>query len=159
MGRRHPNHKLVKIHFPYTVEEAARCLGIHKHTVRRWIKDGLPTIDDRRPTVMRGRDLAEFLENRRKTRKQTCPPGHLYCVKCREPRQPAGDFAEYMPMTAEAGNLRGICPVCDRLMHRRVSLEKLGQVRGRLEIAIQEARSHIRESNSPSVNGDLRQGQ
>ncbi len=39
-----PNHRLVKIHRSYTVEDAARCLAVHKNTVRRWIKAGLPTV-------------------------------------------------------------------------------------------------------------------
>jgi len=38
-----PNHRLVKIHRIYTVEDAACCLAVHKNTVRRWIKAGLPT--------------------------------------------------------------------------------------------------------------------
>jgi hypothetical protein len=31
----------------YTVEEAARCLAVHKNTVRRWIKAGPPTVGGR----------------------------------------------------------------------------------------------------------------
>jgi predicted DNA-binding protein (UPF0251 family) len=41
-----PNYRLVKIHRIYTVEDAARCLAVHKNTVRRWIKAGLPTVSE-----------------------------------------------------------------------------------------------------------------
>jgi hypothetical protein len=34
MGKRYPNHRRVKIHRSYSVEEIARLLGAHKHTVR-----------------------------------------------------------------------------------------------------------------------------
>jgi hypothetical protein len=44
----------------YTVEEAARTLGVHKNTVRAWLKRGLPTIDAERPTLILGRELAHF---------------------------------------------------------------------------------------------------
>jgi hypothetical protein len=38
-----PNHHLVKIHRIYSVEDAAHCL-VHKITVRRWIKAGMPMV-------------------------------------------------------------------------------------------------------------------
>ena len=55
MGKRHPNHRHVKIHRSYTVEEIAGLFGIHKNTVRRWVKAGLPTSDDKRPMLIRPR--------------------------------------------------------------------------------------------------------
>src|SRR5258708_38230303 len=111
MGGRHPNHRLVKLHFTYTVKEIARRLDMHQHTVRRWLQDGLVTIDDRRrPVLIRGQDLVDFLKCRRDSAKRGCPPGHIYCVKCRVPRMPAGDIAGYIPMTPTSGNLEGICP-------------------------------------------------
>ena len=41
MRKRHPNPRLVKIHRNYTVEEIATLFGIHKNTVRDWVKAGL----------------------------------------------------------------------------------------------------------------------
>ena len=43
-------------------------------------------------------------------------------------------MADYVPMTATSGNLRGICPDCHKLIHRRVALTKLDAVRGSLEV-------------------------
>ena len=65
MAKRHPNHRHVKIHRSYTVEEIAKMLGKHKNTVRIWVKDGLPTIDDKRPMLILGHDLVEFIKKRR----------------------------------------------------------------------------------------------
>ena len=75
MGKRRPNPRLAKIHRNYTVEEIASLYGVHKNTVRQWIKDGLPTSDHRRPLLVLGRDLAEFLHNKRRKNKRTCKPG------------------------------------------------------------------------------------
>ena len=40
----------------------------HKNTVRGWLKSGLETVDDRRPTLVLGRKLSAFLHARREAR-------------------------------------------------------------------------------------------
>jgi hypothetical protein len=65
-------------------------------------------------------------------------------------------MADYLPVTEKTGNLTGLCPDCDSLMHRCVSLAKLGQVRGKLDIRFPQALQRISESNQPAVNSDLR---
>ena len=90
MRKRHPNHRLVKIHRSYTVEEIAKLFGIHKNTVRGWVKSGLATSDDKRPMLILGHDLAAFLQARRVKNKRPCKPGEIYCVRCRAPKFPAG---------------------------------------------------------------------
>jgi hypothetical protein len=134
MRFRRPNYRLVKIHRSYKVEEVALLFGTHKNTVRAWVKAGLPTCDKRRPTLILGSDLAAFLRARRTKKKQPCQPAEMYCVRCRAPRQPAGDMAEYAPITEKLGCLKGICPACDAWMYRRTSLAKLPEVRGKLDI-------------------------
>lgn len=155
MSKRHPNYRLVKIHRSYTVEEIAKLFGIHKNTVREWVKVGLPVSDDKRPMLMLGHDLAAFLQARRVKNKQTCQPGEIYCVRCRTPKAPAADMAEYQPVTEKFGNLIAICPDCNSIMNRRVSMAKLGQVRGEMDITFPQALRHIGESNQPTVNSDL----
>jgi len=70
------------------------------------------------------------------------------------PRNPAGDLAEYQPLTATLGNLVGICPTCDAMIYRRVNRSKLERVRGRLEVSDTQASIRIAESPVPSVNSD-----
>ena len=96
--RRRPNPRLAKIHRNYTVEEVAGLFGIHRNTVREWVKRGLPTSDGRRPMLLLGRDLVAFLSARRAKNKRTCQPGELYCVRCRAPRAPAGDMVDYVAL-------------------------------------------------------------
>lgn len=156
MGKRHPNHRLVKIHRSYTAEEIANLFGIHKNTVRGWAKAGLPTSDDRRPMLILGHDLAPFLQARRVKNKQTCQPGEIYCVRCRAPKSPALDMADYKPVTETIGNLVAICPDCNSIMNRRVSMAKLGQVRGKMDITMPQALQHIVDSNQTTVNSDLK---
>src|SRR5438045_744144 len=120
--RRRPNYRRVKMHRSYTVEEIARLFVCHKNTVRQWVKTGLPTCDDRRPTLIRGRDLMVFLKTCRTKNKRTCKPGEIYCVRCRAPKYPAGGMAEYQIVTEKIGNLLAICPNCDCWINRRVSI-------------------------------------
>src|SRR6266699_3150405 len=65
MGARHPNPRLVKIHRNYAVEDIARLFDVHKNTVRNWLKQGLASIDDRRPILVLGHELSRFLQERR----------------------------------------------------------------------------------------------
>ena len=143
MSSRRVNHRLVKIHRSYLVEEAATLLSVHRNTVRQWIKTGLPTSDGKRPTLILGRVLIDFLQRRKALNKRPCQPGQIYCVRCRCPKHPAGEMAEYQPLTATLGNLIGICPSCDTMMYRRMNLGKLEQVRGSLDVTIPQALPHI----------------
>lgn len=155
MRKRHPNHRLVKIHRSYTVEEIARLFSIHKNTVRTWVKSGLETSDDKRPMLILGHVLVAFLQARRVKNKQTCKPGEIYCVRCRAPKFPAADMAEYSPVTEKFGNLTAICPDCNSIMNRRVSLARIGEVCANMDITFPQAMRHIVESIKPTVNSDL----
>lgn len=154
MAKRRPNPRRVKLHRSYSIEEAAAVLKVHKNTVRNWLRDGLSAIDARRPILIHGEALADFLQRRRQKMKQRCRLGEMYCLRCRAPVMPAGSMADYLPQTATGGNLRGICPHCDTLVHRRVSLKRLDEARGILEISIQLAKARIEEGSQPSVNCD-----
>jgi hypothetical protein len=158
MGIRHQNHRRVKIHRSYTVEEIANLFNIHKNTVRGWVKSGLATCDEKRPILILGHELSAFLQARRIKNKQPCKPGEIYCVRCRTPKLPAADMAEYSPVTEKVGNLIAICPDCNSIMNRRVSLAKIRQVQGEMDITFPQAMRHIVESTKPTVNSDLREG-
>ena len=156
MGKRRPNHRLVKIHRSYTVEEIASLFSTHKNTVRAWVKAGLPPCDGKRPMLILGYALAAFLQARRLKNKQACRPGEIYCVRCRAPKFPAGDMADYQPVTEKMGNLTAICPDCNCIINRCVSLAKLGDVQGKMTITFPQALPRVSESNRPTVNSDLR---
>ncbi len=155
MKKRHPNHRLVKIHRSYTVEEIADLFRIHKNTVRTWVKEGLPTIDRRRPMLILGGELICFLKARRVKNKRVCQSWELYCVRCRAPRSPAGDMADYVPVTDTVGNLVAICPICDAIINRRVSLARITMIMAKIEISFPQALRHIGESSTPTVISDL----
>jgi hypothetical protein len=139
MGTRHPNYRRVKIHRSYTIAEAAGCCEVHRNTVRHWIKHGLLTLNDGKPILIHGRELAGFLMVRRANSKRPCQPGELYCLRCRAPKNPALNKAEYQPITATTGNLTARCADCGTRMNRRASWATLEQIRGQMEITMPQA--------------------
>jgi excisionase family DNA binding protein len=156
MSVRRLNPRLAKTHYSFTVEEVANLFRVHRNTVRQWLRHGLPAVDSRRPTLILGRELAAFLHTRRESRKRTCKTGEIYCVRCREPRRPAGEMADYEPLTATSGNLIGLCPSCGSLIYRRVNRERLDQVRGELAVTLRQASLHIGKRPGLSVNSYLK---
>jgi hypothetical protein len=152
MAGKRLNPRLAKIHRNYTIEEVARLFGVHRQTVRNWIKGGLPALIERKPHLILGSSLREFLIERRRAHKRRCAPGELYCLRCREPRRPAGDMLEYLPRTIVSGNLRGICPVCDALIHRNVSLAKVTEVAGGCEVTFPQDQTRLVDTGKPSQN-------
>lgn len=159
MGRRHPIPRLAKIHRTYSVEDVSRLFKIHKNTVRIWLRQGLTPIDDQRPTLVLGCELRRFLTERRARAKQTCGPGRIYCLPCREPKIPAGKMAECLQTGEVTGALQGICPDCNRMIYRRVNLRKLEAARGDLDITLTLAGTRIEGTAKPSVNCDSSKGE
>ena len=150
---RRPDRRRVKALRSYTIDELARTLKVHRNTVRHWIKAGLPVIDDKkRPILILGADLAEFLLQRRDARRQLCRAGKMFCLKCRKPQEPAGRMADFVASSATSGALIGICPVCNRLMYRRVSAARLSEVAGALDVHLTRAQRRIEDTAIPNVN-------
>lgn len=137
------------------MEEIADLYGVFKGTVRNWIKAGLAVLNDKRPMLILGRDLVAFHQAKNSKNKLKCKPGEMYCVKCHAPKVPDGNMVDYEAVTEKIGNLVAICPTCYSTMNRRVSIAKLDQVLGKMDITLPLPLQHIVESNQPSGNSDL----
>lgn len=149
------NPNLAKLHRNYTVEEVASVFGVHKNSVRAWIKAGLPVCDAKRPVLILGMDLRDYLRGKRSERKRRCGDDQLYCLRCRETRSPAEGMVDYIPMTAATGRLNALCPVCTAVMNRYVGAKGLDQIRVKLDVRVPKSHQHIGKSNLPLVNGDF----
>lgn len=154
MNRRiNPNR--VKIHRSYTVRELADLLGVHKNTVAHWQQHGLVPIEKRRPYLFTGSTVRAFLVSRNKARKRPCPPGMLYCFKCREPQRPVPTSIEYVRRPARVGNLRAICSACGTSMNRAVRYAAIPAALPGLLVQIVEASTRLNGGPSPSLNCDV----
>ena len=149
MRKRHPNHRLVKGRRNYTVEEIARLFGIHKNTVRQWIKSGLPALDDKRPILILGEELISFLQARRARRSSLACLGRCTASDAVPRDSPQASMADCRPLTEKIGNLSAICPDCDSIMHRCVSMATLDEVRGKMDISFTQVTATHNGDYSP----------
>jgi hypothetical protein len=154
MNRRRANPNRVKIHTNYTARELANRLGVHKNTVRHWQRNGLEPIDSQRPYIFKGAEVRAFLVAWNAKRKRQCPPGTIYCFRCREPRAPIPTSLRYVEMRAGSGNLGGICMACGTVMHRRVRQSSIQSVLPGLLVQITEAAPRLSESPETSLDCD-----
>jgi excisionase family DNA binding protein len=150
MTRRH-DFRRIKIHWTYSIPEAAKLLGVHKHTVSRWIAGGLPLIERKRPFLVQGNDLRAFLKARQ-PRKQPCRAGEIYCVRCRAPKRPAGDMVDCDHKTPTTVLLTGICPTCESLIHRVANVAALASICDGLLVTHKPRQQRIADSPVASRN-------
>jgi hypothetical protein len=148
---RRRDHRWVKQHRSYSIEEAAQTLRVHQNTVRFWISCGLPLVDRKRPHLIKGVDLIDFLKQRRSQNKRPCGPGQIYCLRCRAPRAPAAGMADYFARTDTTGDLIGLCPICETVIYRRISWSRLQEVRGPLEVQIMQPHLRIHGITAPRI--------
>lgn len=140
------------------MDEAARTGGFHPNSIRAWLKNGLEAIDALRPTQMLGEELNRFLAKRKQDRRSRTPPGMIHCLPCRKPQRPAEGMVDYLPSGSALGNLRGLCPDCGRLIHRRVALAFIEAVTVGCEVHFPEGHHSIRGSDGPSEKCDSKKG-
>lgn len=67
----------------YSVEEVMNLYAISRNTVSNWINTGLRPIDQKRPQLFRGAELARFHEDRRAVSKRTLRAGEFKCLACK----------------------------------------------------------------------------
>lgn len=156
MPVRRINPYIIKLNRPYSLVELATRLGVHKNTVRSWQRDGLKPIDNGRPILFRGDTVRIFLIKRNASRKRPCPPGALYCFRCREPRPPANRMVEYVELKPGTGNLGAVCETCGTTMHRRARFSALTVIMPGIEVRIREAPARLSGSPLPTLNCDFR---
>jgi predicted DNA-binding protein YlxM (UPF0122 family) len=130
--KRNHNHNKSKIHRSYTVEEVAELYGVHKRTVRNWIKKGLPIFDDIRPLLILGTDLKIFIRKQRKGNKFKCKLSEIYCFRCRIPRKPDLQKIKFSQQPSGIGRVFAMCSVCDSKVNKYFSWRRLDAIQREL---------------------------
>jgi len=147
-----PNFRAAKIHRTYTVKEAAGLLGVHRNTIRRWMKSaGLKHLDDQKPTLISGAELVRFGASR-KTIKYPCELTEAFCFRCREPRKAALDACEIAGVTDKGCNIRLLCETCATVMHKVVPWRKMHLLASEYAVSTSLDVLSLVERNAPSAN-------
>jgi hypothetical protein len=147
--QRVPIHRIRHRH-AYIIVEITELLGVHKNTVRQWVRDGLCPMDNTRPIIIHGSELKRFLLNRRSSKKSPCQPHEFYCLKCRAPRVPWSKVVDVTIRSPRLFNLHAICGVCETAMNKAAGQAKLLEMLKTLRVQQVEPR-HIIETLQPSL--------
>lgn len=98
----------------YTIEEICEALGVTPKTCYRWIGSGLPTIpESKKPILIFGSELKEFIREKRKKRKVSLGRSQFYCLKCR-----GAVFAKRGTIKVFQNRKTAQCRVCNGLLNR-----------------------------------------
>lgn len=148
-----PSPNRVKMHYVYTVWEAAQAVGRHRQTVIRWIKDkGLVADRSKVPWLIKGKDLKEFLGDRRAKSKTKLALHHLFCLGCKSSQEPDGKFAEYTHVTPTTGMLKALCPSCGSIVNKVVRRADVEAIRAKIEVTVQQANPRLVSQPAPPLN-------
>ena len=123
--RRRYNIRRIKATWPYSIQEVAELLGIHENAVLGWLKKGLPADRSRRPFLIRGDKLADFLVGRQNSRRQRCAPHEFFCFKCRCPRAAALEMADIVIESPTKLRITALCTVCETMVNKVQSVREL----------------------------------
>jgi len=104
----------IKIHNQYTYQQAADALGVSVQTVRLWRQSGSPVLDSRKPHLILGFALKNFL-NKRSKPKRDMRRDQFLCMTCDSLTNAYGGMADYKPNTATRGRLEALCETCQGL--------------------------------------------
>ena len=155
MARLPPPNR-IKTHRIYTIREAADALARHRRTIIRWItSEALIADRSRKPWLIRGSDLKAFLGHKKSARKRRLAIHQLYCLGCRNPREPAGKTADYTQQTATSGMLSAICPDCENMMNKVIRRADLETIRAKVEVSVRQADPRIVSRTDPILNVTL----
>ena len=114
----------------YTLDEVGNLVGRSEKTIRTFIKEGLKTIDNKRPFLIRGYDLVAFLKQKNLKNRHSTNTDEMFCMKCREARTPKSkqiciqshECASFLCASA-------LCPVCGTLMNKPYSIARFGELK------------------------------
>lgn len=115
----------VKANWIYTVEEASEAVGVTEQTIRSWLKRGLHALASKRPTLILGCALKDYINRTRQKRSQKLRIGEFRCFRCKSAHPPAFRMATFKAMSPTHGRLEAFCGCCEGPVSRIVSASSL----------------------------------
>jgi hypothetical protein len=61
-------------------------------------------------------------------------------------------MADYVPLSSTTGNLRALCGICTTVMHKAIPLAALAGLAGIVNVTVQQASNHLKDTAKPSLN-------
>lgn len=152
--KRHYNVRRLKATWPYSVQEIAEVFSIHKNAVLRWLREGLHADRTQRPFLIRGDELARFLNQRQNAKRRSCAPNEFFRFRCREPCDAYLGMADIAIESPTRLRLKALCAVCDTAVNKVQSVRDLAKIEERFNVQ-QLTGEHLIERAGPRLNSDL----
>ena len=139
----------IKRDMTYSPQEIKEVLGVHKNTVHHWLKDGLPKLDDHKPYLIHGRNLYEFLKQRKQKKHKKCQPNEMYCFKCQKPQQIWENVVDLVRYNDKQLMIKGLCAVCLSNINRLGSVRYIDDYKKQF-VVIELHQPRIVDTSNPS---------
>lgn len=122
------NYKLIESNRSYSTEKIKKLIGIHEQTIREWIKECNLECVSKKPILIYGAVLKEFIKNRNENHKKTLNFNEFKCLKCKAILIPQGN--QISIYNNKNGSIRatGICQNCNNefsKLFKKDSIEQL----------------------------------
>ncbi len=95
----------------------------------------------RRPFLILGDALRQFLADRATGAKVVLHPGQLYCFTCKAGREPMGQMVDCLPQSTKTARLVGLCEVCGCTCNRMISRSKIEEFGQIFELVIKDGKT------------------
>lgn len=147
--KRKPDLRRIRPTKTYTLPEIAEGLDRNIATVRRWLGAGLPALDERKPTLVAGDALRDWLKKEWSRRKRKCEPCELYCFKCRSPRLPKRGTVLIQDRNEKTVAISALCSECGSKMNQAGSLSRKVEIEARFQM-LSPKMQHLTGCDDPS---------
>ncbi len=148
--KRRPDFRKIRPSKVYSLHEIARSLDRNIATVRSWVRDGLPTLDGQKPSLVLGSELKAWLQAKWAAKKYKCSLGELPCFKCRGPRTPKPGSVKIIPRNEKTVSTKALCSICNTRMNLAGSLAKLSELE-RLFRTLTPHMQHLIGCSNPGI--------
>ena len=152
--KRRPDLRNIRTSHVYTLPEIAENLDRELSTIKRWVKEGLPTIEGSKPPLVDGTELKAWLVQKWQSKKNPCNDGELYCCSCSKPQTPIDGSVSLEPRTDKTITIRGECSQCGGPQNQTGSLAKIEEIRLSFNLPPQ-AVQHLLGCNDTSVSDNI----
>lgn len=128
-------YQLLRNYFYYNTQELVTILGVSKSTVHNWVRSGLTVIKSgNKGPYYFGKDVKDFLKNRRKNSKMPTKKGEIRCFSCKQGRKLITKSIELIDTGIILGNndthkiqIKGLCRECGKNCNSYSSSKKIGE--------------------------------
>ena len=112
----------------YSTEKIERLLKIHPQTIREWINQNNLECVSRKPILIYGAILKEFIKNRNERHKKTLSFNEFKCLKCKAISIPKGNQISIYHNKNGSIRATGVCQNCNNefsKLFKKNSIEQL----------------------------------